>query len=127
MFRAGEVGLSSAEDHAAMAWLCAALPRLRAGAHGDELVLAGIEEAEREVRDGVPAAQVCRDLGYDPSPVPTKSGGLPVLTDFGLDPARVEGSYRCPTRSCPRRADPDGNGREPRCEVFDAPMILRAG
>lgn len=66
--------MSSAEDHAATAWLCAALPRLRAGARDDDLVLAGIDEAAREVREDASAAQVCQDPGYErhrprPSPV----------------------------------------------------------
>jgi hypothetical protein len=118
--------VNNAEDHAAMAWLCTALPRLRAGAQGDDLVLASLDEAQRSVRDGTPAAQVCRDLGYEASPPPTKSSGLPVLADFGLDPVQVQGRYRCPHQACPRRAQPDERGREPRCELFEAPMILRA-
>ncbi|QRP43075.1 hypothetical protein [Amycolatopsis sp. FDAARGOS 1241] len=118
--------MDSAEDHAAMAWLCATLPRLQVAARDDSLVLASIIDAERRVREGASAAQVCRDLGYEPSPQAVKSGGLPILTDFGLEPVHVQGSYQCPEKRCARRAQPDDRGREPRCELFDAPMILRA-
>ncbi|PRY37411.1 hypothetical protein [Umezawaea tangerina] len=117
----------SAEDYAAAAWLCAALPALRAGAMGDDLVAARIEAAALAVRDGAGAAGVCRDLGYDADPAPTKSADLPVLDDFGLDPVRVEGTYRCPHQRCFRRAHADERGREPVCSIGDAPMVLRAG
>lgn len=120
--------MPTAEDRAAAAWLCAAVPELRAGALGDEQVLAWIDEALAAVRDGEPAVAVCRRLGHPTRAEPEKhsSGDLTGLGDFGLDPVLVRGDYTCPTGRCSRRAQADAAGREPRCQVDDAPMILRA-
>ncbi|WP_327365950.1 hypothetical protein [Streptomyces sp. NBC_01217] len=119
--------MSTADNRAAAAWLCAAVPDLLAGASEDEQVLAWIDQATQAVRDGEPAAAVCRRLGYSTRTDPDKHAGDMVgLDDFGLDPVQVEGDYRCPAGRCSRRAHPDERGREPRCAVDDAPMVLRA-
>lgn len=122
--------MSTAEDRAAAGWLCAAVPELRAGALDDEQVLAWIDEATAAVRDGEPAFEVCRRLGFPFRTEPEKSthdvNGLGTLDDFGLDPVTVRGDYHCPTGRCSRRAQADASGREPRCQVADAPMVLRA-
>jgi hypothetical protein len=119
--------LPTAEDRAAAGWLCAVAPELREGALGDEEVLAWIDEAMAAVRDGEPAAPVCRRLGYPVRDEPDKHmGELTGLGDFGFDPTVVRGDYRCPSGRCSRRAQADESGREPRCQVDDAPMILRA-
>lgn len=120
--------MSTADNRAAAAWLCAAVPDLLAGALEDEQVLAWIDQARQAVREGEPAAAVCRQLGYSTRTDPDKTAGdLVGLDGFGLDPVRVEGDYRCPAGRCSRRARPDESGREPRCAVDEAPMILRAG
>ncbi|MEU6496866.1 hypothetical protein ABZ890_41945 [Streptomyces sp. NPDC046984] len=119
--------MPTAEDRALAGWLCAVAPELRAGALGDEEVLAWIDAALAAVRNGESAAPVCRRLGYPSRAEPDKhTGDLTVLDDFGFDPVVVQGEYRCPAGRCSRRSQADESGREPRCQVDDAPMILRA-
>ncbi|WP_314178217.1 hypothetical protein [Streptomyces winkii] len=123
--------MPTSEDRSAAAWLCAALPELRAGALEDEQVLAWIDEAAAAVRDGESAVAVCRRLGYPVRTEPDKHSSDPAagsaLDDFGLDIPRVQGDYHCPAGRCPRRARPDAEGRQPLCQVDGAPMVLRAG
>lgn len=124
--------MPTAEDRSAAAWLCAALPELRAGALGDERVLAWIDEAAAAVRDGASAVAACRRLGYPMRTEPEKNlsdlvPGSVVVDGFGLDTPQVQGDYHCPAGRCSRRAGPDGNGRQPSCQVDGAPMVLRAG
>ncbi|MFD8569140.1 hypothetical protein [Streptomyces sp. NPDC057694] len=121
------VVVPTVEERLAAGWLCAAAPRLRAGALGDEQVLAWIDAALAAVRDGEPAVPVCRSLGYPSRTEPDKNTHeLTALDDFGFDPVVVRGEYRCPTGRCSRGAGADESGREPRCQVDDAPMVLRA-
>ncbi|MEV6702490.1 hypothetical protein AB0M68_36040 [Streptomyces sp. NPDC051453] len=118
------------DDRAAAAWLCAALPELRDTAADDEYALERLDRAVVAVRDGRPAAQVGRLLGYEPAPDPDKSVGRPQdghpesLDDFGLDAVTVRGTYRCPRGRCARRTGADEDGREPRCVIDEAPMIF---
>ncbi|GAB2883243.1 hypothetical protein [Streptomyces mayteni] len=119
--------MPTAEDRVAAGWLCAVAPELREGALGDEEVLAWIDEAVDAVRRGEPAAPICRRLGFPAREEPEKhTRDVDRLDEFGLDPVLVQGDYHCPSRRCSRRAPADDSGREPRCQVDEAPMILRA-
>ncbi|MFE7267202.1 hypothetical protein OG842_02470 [Streptomyces sp. NBC_00376] len=120
------------DDRAAAAWLCAALPELQDAAADDDHALDRLDRAVAAVRDGRPAAEVSRLLGYEPAPDPDKSAGRPAdghpesLDVFGLDAVTVRGTYRCPGGRCGRRAGADENGREPRCVIDEAPMVFRS-
>lgn len=120
----------TADDRAACAWLCAALPELQDAAADDDHALERLDRAVAAVRDGRSATEVSRLLGYEPAPDPDKSAGRPQdgrpesLVGFGLDAVTVRGTYRCPRGRCMRRARADEDGREPRCIIDDAPMIF---
>lgn len=122
-----------ADDRAAAAWLCAALPELQEAADGDDHALDRLDRAVADVRAGQSAAEVCRRLGFPARFDPDKSTGsydggqlAAGLADFGLDPATVRGDYRCPQGRCGRRAKADPDGREPRCVIDGAPMLFRS-
>lgn len=123
---------STADDRAAAAWLCAALPELQEALDADDYALDRLQQALTVVREGGPASQVCRELGYSPDPEPDKSavpgstGAEVSLTDFHLAVPAVRGDYRCPRGRCGRRAHADANGREPRCVIDDVPMTFRS-
>ena len=120
------------DDADLTAWLCTQMPRLAAEASRHRWAHK-LDAALADIRVGTPAAQALADhhLPIDPAAASSEQariarGDPGVLEELNIDPVAVTGDYACPgTPPCPRRAQPDADGHEPRCGVHGKTMTLR--
>lgn len=127
------MGVVPGDDLDLTAWLCAQLPRLAAEAnrhrwaHKLEAAIADIR-AGTSVSDALAIHRLPVDLAAASSEQARIAKGDPgVLDELNIDPVTVTGAYACPgAPPCPRRAQPDADGHEPRCGVRGKTMTLRS-
>ncbi|MEU8265316.1 hypothetical protein AB0C02_32535 [Micromonospora sp. NPDC048999] len=113
--------------------LCVELPKLAAAADRHRWAHK-LDAAIADVRAGTPVTQALAahhlpiDLAAAHNGQDQISRGDPGLLDeLNIDPVTVTGAYTCPgTPPCPRRAQPDADGHEPRCAIQGKTMILRS-
>jgi hypothetical protein len=120
------------DDAELTGWLCAHLPDLAAAAGRDRWAHK-LDAAIADIHSGTPVAQA---LAYHHLPIDSAAasdeqariakGDPGVLNQLNIDPVAVTGNYTCPaTPPCPRRAQRDADGHEPRCGVHGKTMTLR--
>jgi hypothetical protein len=114
-------------------WLCTHLPRITAEA--DEYRWRHkLDTALADIRAGTPVAQALagQHLSIDLDTARNEQarigrGDPATLDELNIDPVEVTGDYGCPGRpGCSRRAQPDADGHEPRCGLYDRTMILQS-
>jgi hypothetical protein len=118
------------------AWLCANLRDLTDAANQDRWA-EKLDTAINAIRAGTPAAQALANQHLPRDIIAAASdeqaciskGDPGTLDDFNIDQVVVTGRYTCPVEPpaprCFRRAQPDQDGHEPRCQIHDATMTLR--
>lgn len=120
------------DDTDLIAWLCTHLLTLTNAADRDRWGHK-LAAAISDIRAGTPAVQALAnhhlpvDIATAGKEQARISRGDPgILDDLNIDPIIATGPYTCPAiPPCPRRAQPDANGHEPRCGVHGRTMTLR--
>lgn len=114
------------------AWLCTQLPALTEAAEQHRWAHK-LAAAITDIRNGTPTTEALAthhlpiDLATAADEQARINRGDPgVLDDLNIDPVTVTGPYTCPAaQPCPRRAQPDEHGHQPRCDIHDKTMTLR--
>lgn len=125
----------SVDDANLSAWLCTHLSILTNAADQHRWAHQ-LDAAINDIRAGTPVVQALDDhhLPIDTAAADDEQAGISrgdpgILDDLNIDPVVVTGPYTCPAkppaRPCPRRAQPDAHGHEPRCGVHGRTMTLR--
>jgi hypothetical protein len=120
------------DDTDLTAWLCVHLAELTAAAAQYRWVHQ-LARALSDIRAGTPTTKALANhrLPIDISTAVDEYGRISrgdpgILDELNIDPVTVTGPYTCPgDPPCPRRAQPDPIGSQPRCGVHDRTMTLR--